>query len=177
MTSIADIQKDLPNRPDEVVADWLDYFANEPDVGWPPPEPLGEHRWSGILGGRPLSWWKNVRWKKRETVICELAKLSDKSRGIVNATIAEARTADDVTRRRFKGAMDYILDHGVFPGAIAAMKVPTGLEILDGNHRMSAFCGAQLMPDAAFERLNRTRPSVEQEVWIGTHAKGEVPIT
>jgi hypothetical protein len=58
-----------------------------------------------------------------------------------------------------------------------AMNVPSGLTILDGNHRIGAFCVVQAMPDAAFERLQKKRPSLEQEVWIGTHASGEVPLT
>jgi hypothetical protein len=174
--SVADIKNDLPGWPDEVVREWLHWFAN--DICWPPPDPLGDHRWSAILGGRPLSWWKKVSWKK-EIVKCTQAKLSDKSRAIVNTMIAEInnRTADTATQRRFKSAMDYILDNGVFPGAMVAMNVPSGLTILDGSHRMGAFCGAQLMPDAAFERLRKKRPSLDQAVWIGTHAAGEVPLT
>jgi hypothetical protein len=178
MVSVADIQTDLLGWPDEVVEEWLHYFANEPDLGWPPPEPLGEHRWGRILGGRPLSWWKKVSWKK-EIVECAPVKLSDKSRGIVNTMISEINngTADATTRRKFKSAMDYILDNGAFPGAMVTMNVPSGLTVLEGNHRMGAFCGAQLMPDAAFGRLQKKRPVLEQEVWVGTHADGEVPLT
>jgi hypothetical protein len=55
MVSLADIKKDLPEWPDDVIEQWLLYFANEPDCGWPPPEPLGAHRWAGLLGGKPLS--------------------------------------------------------------------------------------------------------------------------
>ena len=173
--SIADIKIDLPGWPDEVVAEWLHWFAN--DICWPPPEPLGD-RWSGILGGRPLSWWKNVSWQK-ETVKCALEKLSEKSRQIVNSTIKEVgkAPADDLTRKRFKRAMDYILDAGAVPGSIVAMRVPSGLEILDGSHRMSAFCGAQLMTDAAYERLGKKRPALDHEVWIGIHSDGELPLT
>jgi hypothetical protein len=130
------------------------------------------------VGGRPLSWWKRVSWKK-ETVTCGPEELSTKSRAIVDSTIKEVGKlpADDVTRKRFKRAMDYILDEGAFPGVLVAMKAPSGLEILDGNHRMSAFCGAQLMPDAAFERLQKKRPQLEQELWIGSHADAEIPLT
>ena len=143
-----------------------------------PPEPLGEHRWSGILGGRPLSWWKRVSWKK-EIVACDPAKLSNKSRGIVKTMITKIGSgrADAETKRRYQNALHHILDHGVFPGAIVAMNVPSGLTILDGSHRMGAFCGAQLMPDAFFEKLKKKRPLLEQEVWIGTHADGELPLT
>jgi hypothetical protein len=178
MVSVADIQNDLPGWPDEVVEEWLHYFANEPDLGWPPPEPLGQHRWSGILGGRPLSWWKEVTWKKG-TVTCDPAKLSEKSRAIVMTMIAEIGNgkADEVTRRRYQDALQHILDNGTFPGAIVAMQAPSGLTILDGSHRMGAFCGAQLMSDAFFEKLKKNRPAVEQQVWIGTHSRGEVPLT
>ena len=177
MVSVSDIQSDLPSWPDQVIGEWLHYFANEPDLGWPPPEPLGQHRWSAILGGRPLSWWKKVTWKK-ETVICNPAALSEKSRGIVMTMIAEIGNgeADAETKGRYQRALQYILDHGAFPGAIVAMKVPSGLSILDGSHRMGAFCGAQLMPDSFFEKLKKKRAPVEQEVWIGSHRDGEVPL-
>ena len=54
MVEIADIKNDLPDWPDDVIEQWLHYFAQ--DCGWPPPEPLGNHRWKGLLGGKPLSW-------------------------------------------------------------------------------------------------------------------------
>jgi hypothetical protein len=41
MLAVVDIKKDLPNWPDDVIDQWLLYFANEPDCGWPPPDPLG----------------------------------------------------------------------------------------------------------------------------------------
>jgi hypothetical protein len=178
MVTVADIQNDLAGWPDDVVGEWLHYFANEPDCGWPPPDPLGDHRWSRLLGGRPLSWWKNVTWNK-ETVSCDLAGLSDKSRGIAETMITEIgnRTADDVTRRRYQNAMQYILEHGVFPGSIVAMRVSSGMQVLDGNHRMGAFCGLQRLPDAFFERPNRMRAPLNQEVWIGNHSAGEVALT
>src|SRR5260370_16145025 len=120
LVSVVDIKNNLPGWPDEVVGEWLHWFAN--DICWPPPEPLGDHRWSGILGGRPLSWWKKVSWKK-ESVTCDPAKLSEKSRGIVKLMITEVGNgkADAVTKRRYQNALQHILDHGVFPGAIVAM--------------------------------------------------------
>jgi hypothetical protein len=60
---------------------------------------------------------------------------------------------------------------------IVAMKSPGGLIILDGKHRMGAFCGAQLMPDSFFEKSKSKRAALEQEIWIGTHSGGEVPLT
>jgi hypothetical protein len=178
MVDIADIKEDLPEWPDDVIHQWLLYFANEPDCGWPPPEPLEGHRWAGILGGRSLSWWKKVSWKK-ETVTCDTVKLSNKTRDIVQGMIAEigAGTADAVTRRRFDQSFHFILNNAAFPKPILAMKVPSGLEVVDGNHRMSAFCALQIMPDAKFAELKLTKAAADQEAWIGTHSDGEAPVT
>jgi hypothetical protein len=41
---VVDIQKDLPNWPDTVIDPWLIEFANDPGMGWPPPQPYGDHR-------------------------------------------------------------------------------------------------------------------------------------
>jgi hypothetical protein len=69
MVEMAEIKNDLPDWPDDVIEQWLHYFAQ--DCGWPPPEPLGDHRWSGLLGGKPLSWRKKVSWKKKK-IKCDL---------------------------------------------------------------------------------------------------------
>src|ERR1700730_9893343 len=100
MVSVADIQKDLPAWPGDVVEQWLHYF--QPDCGWAPPEPLGDHRWSRLLGGRPLSWWKEVTWKK-EKVKCDLAGLSPKARRGIAEITAEISggVADASTKKRF----------------------------------------------------------------------------
>jgi hypothetical protein len=178
MVSVAEIQKDLPGWPDDVLEQWLHYFANEPDLGWPPPEPLGDHRWGRILGGRPLSWWKEVTWKK-EAVKCGTASLAQKSRDIATTMITEIGngTADASTKRRFQRATQHILDNAAFEAPIMAMRTPSGLLVLDGNHRMGAFCGAQLMSDVWFEKMKKKRAALEQEVWIGTHSGGELPLT
>jgi hypothetical protein len=47
MVSVANIKKDLPAWPDEMIDLWLLFFEN--DLGWPPPD----HRWRRIPGGRP----------------------------------------------------------------------------------------------------------------------------
>jgi hypothetical protein len=176
--SLADIKNDLPGWPDDVVEQWLHYFANEPDSGWPPPEPLGNHRWRRLLGGRPLSWWRNVAWKK-ETVKCDLASLSDKARGDVADIIAVVNSgkADEVTKRRFNNAFRWILNDATFPRPVIVMKIPSGLSILDGSHRIAAFCALQCFPQEKFEQLKVRKAAAEQEVWMGTHSSGETPLT
>jgi hypothetical protein len=175
--SLADIKNDLPAWPDEIIKEWLLYLANRDDTGWPPPDPLGSHPWTFILGHRPIPWWREVTWKK-ETVKCDPPGLSQQSRDIVVTMITEIGngTADAETKRRFQRATQYILDHAAFPKPVIAMKIPSGLSVLDGSHRMGAFCGAQLTSDSWFEKMKKKRAALDQEVWIGTHSRGEIPL-
>jgi hypothetical protein len=174
--SVADIKNDLPTWEDDVVEQWLHYFANEPVCGWPPPDPLGNHRWSRLLGGRPLSWWKNVTWKK-ETWKCDLASLTPRARTGVNEILAEmiAGCADETTRRRVLNPYKYLLDNGVFPRSLVTMKRPEGVSIIDGSHRMVAFEMLQRTPEAKFKSPGKVKPALEQTVWGGSHSEGELP--
>jgi hypothetical protein len=176
MVSVADIQKDLPDWPDDVVEQWLHYFANEADCGWPPPDPVGDHRWHGLMGGKPLPWWKNVTWEK-ETVKCDLASLTAKARADVNDIIVEmdAKTASESTKKRVAQPWVYIRDNAVFPRTLVTMKKPDGLSLIDGTHRMAAFQMIQRLTDAQLAGLKMKRPALEQAVWIGAHIAGEVP--
>ncbi len=177
--SIADIKRDLPLWPDEVIELWLFHLANRKlgDTGWPPPEPLGEHPWAAILGFRPLSWWREVIWK-REKIDCSFSNLCRGTQAIVTGMlVAKANgTIDEVSRGRFKKAADYIMSNGGFREPPIAMRLPDGLSILDGNHRISAFCGALEVPVETLEKRGLRKPAADQELWIGTHCGGEVPL-
>jgi hypothetical protein len=178
MISIADIQKDLPGWPADVIEQWLLYFANEPDCGWPPPEPLGEHRWSRLLGGRPLSWWKNVTWK-RQKIRCELTALSDKARGDVTDIVTQMKngTASASTKKRVAQPWLYLKDHARLPRALVTMRRPDGFSLIDGSHRMAAFSMVQELPKSEFDKVNKRKAPLKQHVWIGVHNTGELPIT
>jgi hypothetical protein len=178
MASVEDIQKDLPNWPEDVIEQWLLYFANEPNCGWPPPDPLGNHRWGRLLGGRPLSWWKKVTWEE-EQVKCDLATLAPKARTDVLDVITQFNSgeADASTKKRVAQSWVYIKDNGEFPRALVTMKIPEGLSLLDGSHRMAAFCMLQDIDDAEFKKTGKKKPALEQTIWVGTHQDGEVPDT
>jgi hypothetical protein len=149
MVDIADIQKDLPGWPEDVIDQWLLYFANEPDCGWPPPDPLGSHWWNALLAGRPLSWWREVTWKS-EKAKCDLTSLTPKARTGVNEILAEmiTGTADATTKRRMQHPYRYIMDEGTFSRQLITMKTPAGLSLIDGSHRMAAFEMLQRTPVA-----------------------------
>lgn len=56
------------------------------------------------------------------------------------------------------------------------MELADGQSVLDGNHRVSVFCGLQKMPEESFTKVGLKKPAEEQDVWVGTHSDGEVPL-
>ena len=175
--SFAAIKNDLPAWPDEVIKEWLLYLANRDDTGWPPPDPLGHHSWSYILGHRPLPWWREVTWKLEKTN-CSFAKLAQPTQAIVTKMLTEITSgkADAGTKRRFDRAFHHILNNAAFEAPLIAIRTAGGLSILDGNHRIAAFCGLQKMGAEKFEKLGLQRPAQEHDVWVGTHSRGETPL-
>ncbi len=176
MVSVAEIKVSLPDCPDDVIEQWLHYFANEADCGWPPPQPLGTHRWRALLGGKPLSWWANVTWVKT-SMNCELENLTQRTRTGVSEIVSQfnAGTADESTNRRVANAWLYLKNNGVFPRALVAVRKSDGVSLIDGSHRMAAFELLQRLSNSELEQLGVERLSLRQEIWLGTHAAGEVP--
>jgi hypothetical protein len=68
------------------------------------------------------------------------------------------------------------MDESKFPRQLVTMKTPVGLSLIDGSHRMAAFEMLQRTPDAKFKSLGKSKASLDQEVWLGTHSHGEVPL-
>jgi hypothetical protein len=169
--SLADIKSDLPHWPDEAIKLWLLDLANRSDTGWPPPDPLGLHPWAFILGFRPLSWWREVSWK-REKTNCSFSNLCQGTKAIVTRMLAEKAngTIDEETRNRFKKAADYILINGGF------REPPIAMRQCSLHSRITAFCALQEAPAEILEKRGLKRPAQEQELWIGTHGREEVPL-
>ena len=75
--------------------------------------------------------------------------------------------ADAITKRRFDRAFHHILNNAAFEEPVLAIRIAAGcLSILDGNHRMAAFCGLQTMEDERFEKLGL------EETGAGTRCVG-----
>lgn len=49
------------------------------------------------------------------------------------------------------------------------------MSLLDGSHRMAAFVMFQGLSDPQLTQMNVQRPSLDQEVWQGLRANGELP--
>jgi hypothetical protein len=178
VVTLADIKKDLPAWPDNVIEQWLVHLANREDTGWPPPDPLGQHSWTYILGHRALLWWREITWETKK-MDCSLLKLAKGTQKIVNDVLADVYgpTPDPNTKGRFNEAFHYILNNSKFEQPLIVMELPgDGLSVTDGNHRISAFCALQKMPPEQFEKRGLKKPAQEQEVWLGSHPRGEVPL-
>jgi hypothetical protein len=127
-------RRKLPKWPDEVIEEWLLYFAN--DIGWPPAEPFGTDRWRGILGNRPLSWWTEVGWKQ-EKVDCSRPKLSSTTQRRIDAVSGPiyAGTASETEKGQYRRPFQYLLENGVFANPALAMRDTGRLHFIDGHHR------------------------------------------
>jgi hypothetical protein len=89
--------------------------------------------------------------------------------------ITSGRT-DAGTKRRFDRAFHHILNNAAFEEPLIGLRISGRLSILEGNHRIAAFCGLQKMEVEKFEKLGLRKPALEQDVWVGTHNRGEVPL-
>lgn len=176
MITVADIQKDLSDWPAGVIEPWLIEFANDPGMGWPPPEPYGNHRWGRLLGQRPISWWRDVTWTLEKTD-CGIDGLTPKAKADVMDIRKEMEGGkpDPATKRRWDNLFRYVLNDGSFPVSPVVMRRPEGLSPIDGTHRLAVLSGLRLLPEAAFAAKKLAKPSNEQDVWMGKHKDGELP--
>ncbi len=118
-----------------------------------------------------------MRWQLK-TVDCSFAKLSKDTRSRVldtyNVAVMKAKRDEYDSIRRHNEALFYLLHNGTFPKPIIATAVASGLNVLDGNHRATAHYSAQQMTAAQLTNLSVKRPSLMQEIWVGTHSGGEI---
>ncbi|HEX4410166.1 MAG TPA: hypothetical protein VH206_15440 [Xanthobacteraceae bacterium] len=176
---MADIKKDLPDWPDDVIEQWLLRLANRADTGWPPPEPFGDHVWKNILGNKPLSWWRKIRWKLEDHDITFEA-LSAASQKIVSEMLAAhingARNVYSVwpeSKVRFLSLERYVAQHGTYPKPPVAMRLNDGLRIIDGNHRVTVLCCRQAASKKVLKSDGVT-PIRHHQIWVGSRMNGEL---
>ena len=130
-----------------------------------------------LSGNAPLSWWNNVTWTIEE-IDCAFDNLSERTKSLVYNIIEEVKLecADAVTKKRYREAFVFIMENSRFPKPMTAMRASDGFSFLDGHHRLAAFTDLQKIPVAAFTSLNFEKPMTLQNVWIGRHVDGELPI-
>ncbi|OIQ77851.1 hypothetical protein GALL_404510 [mine drainage metagenome] len=179
MVSLYDIKSDFPGWPDDVIEQWLLKFANQPEMGWPPPDPMDGHRWE-ILITQPVAWWKDVTWKL-ETRDCGFDKLSLDGRKTMNGMFKaliegeENGFGGDNSPARFQRQLKILVVTGKFERPPLLFPIDSGLSPLDGNHRLFALQTALQMSYEDLAKYEVKRPSASQSVWIASHKNGEDP--
>jgi hypothetical protein len=177
MVTAADIKADLPNWPDQVIEDWLLHHANRgAEIGWPPPNDVNFHPWGPIIGWRPLSWWKDVSWTLEEHEIGFDSLCNDSKQAAIRiADEINKDEAQDNSDARFESAAKHLTSTGEFHTPLVVMKQGDGLSVLDGNHRVTALISCQAQAEAIKQQGGKV-PSTKQKIWMGSHAKGQVPL-
>lgn len=173
---VADLKETLPEFPAEVLEDWLLPYANS--EGWPPAkdnDSVPEGRWRFLLGGRTLSQLRNIKWQEqnRHLSIYELRAdyqqiCVDMVLGAIQGHVNLYSSSIKDLPERFHSILNYLREHGSLPKAPTLLSSPTGFQVLDGNHRLSAYFygyGYFNLPvdDALMDKTAGT-----QRFWVGS---------
>lgn len=144
MSIIEQVEEALPNFPQDIIEQWIGYYAQS--EGWPPGDPP-EGRWSNLLGNRGLSYWQGVEWHL-ETLSPDVIELTPNCEELIEQIkAAHAEGADNAystymgqeARDRFHNIIWYLRNEGVLPRPPVLLNHEGAYEILDGNHRVSAY--------------------------------------
>lgn len=169
------LKPDLPNMPDEVIDVWL--MTHYRRFGWPP---TANPQWKYIFGlGRPLEYFQHMNWERAGLELTPHL-LTPKALQVIVGLVEThyfhrdtvfARTMSD-SRERLENCMAYLKEHGTFPRPVILHATPQGYEILDGNHRMTAFFYLWGMfnipngdPDVPCLKVQNAQP-----FWVGSNA-------
>jgi hypothetical protein len=118
--------------------------------GWPP----AGIEWAGFLDGKPLSYWKALKWQK-ESVTLRSEELTPSGFSLVMQLIEAANGYSNLMSKyipntvdRFKSCLEYVRMNGTTPGVILLLRTSEGTAIIDGNHRIAALLAYQsLLPE------------------------------
>lgn len=146
-----EIKKILPNFPDEIIKLWLLPFALK--LGWPPEK---HERWSLILAEKPIEFWRNIKWEKKEIDLSK-TPFSAITRGAIKG-IADAylfgknnnywRELGKNGKQRFYDAYKYIAKNGILPKPLILLTNESNdYDVVDGNHRLLAFLAIKKIYD------------------------------
>ena len=170
------LKADLPNFPDNVIEIWLKTYVGQ--HGWPPGSPRDRRNsWRYLLALKDLSFWKSVRWVSESRAL-EFADFVASSRDVVNSLInAYVKDIPNLFKHqipdgkaRYARSMAYLVEHGQFPEPIVCLDSEGHLEVLDGNHRLTAyFVYKQLRenPDTRIIFKAEAAELGDQPIWVG----------
>lgn len=174
--AVATIRTDAPNTPDDVIDIWLVPHFNR--FGWPPTQ---SNQWQYVLGrGNDLGWLKSLAWTK-STIALSPELLSPKGLETV-VTLSRTHLLSETTAlsmmsdsyARFRSCCDYLKQHGRFPRPIILGASRDGFDVLDGNHRLTAYFYLYGYFEVEKEETPALNVSERQEVWIASSPTGRM---
>ena len=162
--------------PDEVIEVWLVPHAQR--AGWPPTK---SNYWWFILGrDRDLDDLKRLRWQ-RETLALTPTMLAPRHLVIVGGLVQTYVLKKDTIfseisdgADRFRRCCDFLKERGVFPRPVTLERTATGLDVLDGHHRLTAFFFLYGYFEIDHPDVPCLNVRAEQDVWVA-EATGAPP--
>lgn len=173
-------RNDLANFPDALLLRWLVPFAVE--LGWPPEqdsEGAPSDKWRYRLGRHPLSFWREMRWTQGPVNLYQLP-YSDLSRNTLSLLYeAHALGKQNImseeigpgSLERFNSILGYLKQHGDLPVPPVIIFNKGRFEVMDGNHRISAYLHFRLQLGKGADTCAGTL-NPEPKVWLGVHPSG-----
>jgi len=168
------IKRDLPKFPDDIIDEWVFYYAK--DIGWPPGNPLldPENRWRAILHEKDLDYWAEIEWRKEKQKLTPKDFSNDDQMIITGLILTNNFGVSNIysdtipdTKERFDRICEYIKKNGSFPGVVAIVKVGTKYLIADGCHRLAAYFYLLGYLKGATDEVPCLNVAEEQEYWVG----------
>jgi hypothetical protein len=174
MSIIEQVEEDLPNFPQDIIEQWMGYYAQS--EGWPPADPP-EGRWGDLLGNRGLSYWQGVEWHL-ETLSPEVIQLTPDCEDLIEqikaahaerAQNAYSEFMGEEARNRFHNIIWYLRNEGSLPCPPILLNHDGAYEILDGNHRVAAYqLWVNWKDQRPFQREPFPVPLMDEvEFWVG----------
>jgi hypothetical protein len=175
MSIIEQVSADLPNFPDDIVKQWIGYYAES--EGWPPPEPL-EGRWKSLLANKNLEYLKTVEWNL-EVFYPPSLELTQDCNILIQEMVGffvHSRPCNysdfmgDEARPKLARLLQYLREQGDLPCKPILIKHVDKYEILDGNHRFVAYLLWEHWKDTKLFQKEPFPVTVSKEIefWVGS---------
>ena len=174
MRIIEQVSEDLPNFPDDVIDQWIGYYAES--EGWPPPSPL-EGRWKGLLANKDLEYWTSLKWSKEIIYPPSLVLTTQCNRSIqemisfhaAGVPCAYSEFMGEEAGPRIARLLQYLREIGNLPCAPILVEKDGEHEIIDGNHRVVAYLLWEQWKDKEIFQKEPFPVTLSREIefWIG----------
>ena len=174
MRIIEQVSEDLPNFPDDVIDQWIGYYAES--EGWPPPSPL-EGRWKGLLANKDLEYWTSLKWSKEIIYPPSLVLTTQCNRRIqemisfhaAGVPCAYSEFMGEEAGPRIARLLQYLREIGNLPCAPILVEKDGEHEIIDGNHRVVAYLLWEQWKDKEIFQKEPVPVTLSREIefWIG----------